>query len=44
VNVREKGWKVVVAALNAAGATVPPTFESLADAVSRFELGSGSAS
>ena len=44
VNVREKGWKVVVAALSAAGAAVPPTFESLDDAVSRFELGSGSAS
>jgi SulP family sulfate permease len=39
VNVREKGWKVVVAALDAAGATIPPTFESLAEAVSRFEVG-----
>ena len=38
VNVREHGWKVVVATLNAAGATIPPKFESLADAVSRFEL------
>ena len=44
VNAREEGWKVVVAALNAAGATIPPTFESLADAVARFEAGSGSAS
>jgi high affinity sulfate transporter 1 len=38
VNVREEGWKVVVAALDAAGATIPPTFESLAEALSRFEL------
>jgi MFS superfamily sulfate permease-like transporter len=41
VNVREKGWKMVVAALDAAGATIPPTFESLAEAVSRFEPGPG---
>ena len=32
LNVREAGWKVVVAALAAAGAEVPPVFESLADA------------
>jgi MFS superfamily sulfate permease-like transporter len=38
VNARDEGWKVVVAALNAAGATIPPMFESLADAVARFEL------
>ena len=44
VNAREKGWKVVVATLKAAGATIPPTFESLADAVSRFELRGGDAS
>ena len=44
VNVKEKGWKVVVAALESAGATLPPTFESLAEAVSRFEQGRGSAS
>jgi sulfate permease, SulP family len=44
VNVREEGWKVVAAALDAAGATIPPTFESLADAVVRFELGAGGAS
>jgi len=44
VNAREKGWKVVVATLNAAGATIPPTFESLADAVSRFETRGGEAS
>lgn len=37
VNVREAGWKVVVAALAAAGAEVPSVFESLADAVARFE-------
>jgi hypothetical protein len=41
VNAREEGWKVVVATLNAAGATIPPMFESLADAVSHFELGGG---
>jgi len=29
---------VVVAAMGAAGAEIPPTFESLAEAVSRFEL------
>ncbi len=39
VNTREKGWTLVVAALNAAGATIPPTFESLADAVAHFESG-----
>ena len=37
VNVREAGWKMVVAALNAAGAAIPPVFESLTDAVARFE-------
>jgi hypothetical protein len=37
VNVRAKGWRLVVAALEAAGAPVPPTFESLAEAVARFE-------
>ena len=37
VNVREDGWRLVAAALEAAGAPVPPRFESLADAVARFE-------
>lgn len=37
VSVRAKGWKLVVAALEAAGSPVPPTFESLAEAVDRFE-------
>jgi SulP family sulfate permease len=37
VNVREEGWRLVVAALEAAGAPVPPTFESLDEAVARFE-------
>lgn len=44
VNAREGGWKVVVATLNAAGATIPPRFESLADAVTRFEFGAVDAS
>ncbi len=37
VNVREAGWELVVAALGAAGGAIPPVFESLADAVARFE-------
>jgi MFS superfamily sulfate permease-like transporter len=37
VNVRAEGRRLVVAALEAAGAAVPPTFESLAEAVARFE-------
>ena len=37
VNVREAGWELVVAALDAAGGAIPPVFESLADAVARFE-------
>jgi SulP family sulfate permease len=37
VNVRPEGWRLVVAALQAADAPVPPTFESLAEAVARFE-------
>jgi len=37
VNVRAEGWRLVVAALEAAGAPVPPTFGSLAEAVARFE-------
>ncbi len=45
VNARKEGWKVVVATLHAAGASIPPTFESLAEAVAQFEraesLGTG---
>lgn len=37
VNVREEGWRLVAAALEAAGAPVPPRFASLAEAVLRFE-------
>jgi hypothetical protein len=37
VNVREAGWKTVVAALDARGAAIPTVFESLADAVAQFE-------
>ncbi|MGA8891933.1 MAG: SulP family inorganic anion transporter [Anaeromyxobacteraceae bacterium] len=37
VNVREEGWKMVAAALEAAGAPVLPRFESLAEAVEKFE-------
>ncbi|MEE8511085.1 MAG: SulP family inorganic anion transporter [Acidiferrobacterales bacterium] len=37
VNVRETAWELVVAALKAAGGAIPPVFESLADAVARFE-------
>jgi MFS superfamily sulfate permease-like transporter len=37
VNVRAEGWRLVAAALEAAGAPVPPRFESLAEAVVRFE-------
>jgi hypothetical protein len=37
VNVRAEGRRLVEAALASAGAAVPPTFESLAEAVARFE-------
>jgi hypothetical protein len=37
VNVRAEGRRLVEAALEAAGAAVPPTFESLAEAVDRFD-------
>jgi high affinity sulfate transporter 1 len=37
VNVREEGWRLVSAALEAAGAGVPPRFDSLDEAVARFE-------
>ncbi len=36
-NVREEGWGLIVSALTAAGAEVPPSFDSVADAVTRFE-------
>jgi SulP family sulfate permease len=39
VNPRQAGWAMVVAVLEAAAAAVPPVFESLADAVARFEQG-----
>lgn len=37
VNVREEGWRLVAAALAATGAEVPPRFDSLDEAVARFE-------
>ncbi len=37
VNPRQTGWNMVVAVLEAANAAIPPVFESLADAVARFE-------
>jgi high affinity sulfate transporter 1 len=37
VNVRAKGWALVEAALTATGAPLPPTFESLDEAVARFD-------
>ena len=37
VNPRQTGWNMVVAVLEAANAAIPPLFESLADAVARFE-------
>jgi high affinity sulfate transporter 1 len=37
VNPRQTGWNMVVALLEAANAAIPPVFESLADAVARFE-------
>lgn len=39
VNARAKGWTLVMAALEAAGSPVPPSFESLGEAVDRFERG-----
>jgi hypothetical protein len=43
VNARAEGWKVVVASMTAAGAKIPPTFDSLADAVAHFEREHGKA-
>jgi high affinity sulfate transporter 1 len=43
VNARAEGWKVVVASMTAAGAKIPPTFDSLADAVAHFERERGNA-
>jgi MFS superfamily sulfate permease-like transporter len=37
VNVREAGWKRIVAKFTAAGKPIPRRFDSLADAVARFE-------
>jgi MFS superfamily sulfate permease-like transporter len=37
VNPRKTGWELVVGALRERGATVPPVFETLADAVAEFE-------
>ncbi|MCU0230248.1 MAG: SulP family inorganic anion transporter [Acidobacteria bacterium] len=37
VNAREAGWRLVAASLEAAGVPVPPRFESLGEAVARFE-------
>jgi len=37
VNPRQTGWNMVVAILEASNAVIPPVFESLADAVARFE-------
>ncbi len=37
VNVREEGWRMVVAALDASGVPAPPAFDSLGEAVARFE-------
>jgi high affinity sulfate transporter 1 len=43
VNARAEGWKVVVASMTAAGAKIPPTFDSLADAVAHFDRERGGA-
>ena len=41
-NVHEKSWHRIVSALSNAGAPIPPQFDSLAEAVDRFErLGTG---
>jgi MFS superfamily sulfate permease-like transporter len=37
VNIREAGWNRIVAKLNVTGKPVPQRFDSLADAVARFE-------
>jgi high affinity sulfate transporter 1 len=37
VNPRQTGWSLVVSVLQARGVTVPPVFETLADAVAEFE-------
>jgi len=37
VNVREAGWKRIVAKFTAAGKPIPPRFDSLSEAVARFE-------
>ena len=41
-NAHEKSWQRIVSALSNAGAPIPPKFDSLAEAVDRFErLGTG---
>ena len=37
VNVREEGWRLATAALETAGAPLPPRFESIREAVAQFE-------
>ena len=37
VNVRDEGWRLGAAALETAGAPLPPRFESIREAVARFE-------
>ena len=37
VNVREAAWNRIVAKLNITGKPIPQRFDSLADAVARFE-------
>lgn len=36
-NVRDDSWELVVAAMTAAGAEIPPSFDSVTDAVAHFE-------
>ena len=36
-NVRAESWDLIVAALKASGAKIPPSFDSVTDAVARFE-------
>ena len=36
-NVRDESWELVVAAITAAGAEIPPVFDSVTDAVAHFE-------
>ena len=36
-NVRDESWDLIVAAMQASGAKIPPSFDSVTDAVARFE-------